>query len=67
MNIIHAPRLVVKETRVEKPRFPVIDCHNHFLMDSFGGGWDKKPLSNLLEYPGRNWDERVLGPGWRMG
>ena len=41
-------RLVVKETRVEKPRFPVIDCHNH-LMDPFGGGWDKKPLSKLLE------------------
>jgi predicted TIM-barrel fold metal-dependent hydrolase len=27
------PMLVVKETKVEKPRFPVIDCHNHL-----GGG-----------------------------
>src|SRR5262245_288973 len=28
------PMLVVKETRVEKPAFPVIDIHNHF----FGSG-----------------------------
>src|SRR5213593_4347617 len=23
------PTLVVKETRIEKPRFPVVDVHNH--------------------------------------
>jgi predicted TIM-barrel fold metal-dependent hydrolase len=40
--------LEVKETRISNPRFPVIDCHNH-LMAPFGGGWDKKPLSQLLE------------------
>jgi predicted TIM-barrel fold metal-dependent hydrolase len=40
--------LEVKETPISKPPFPVIDCHNHF-MDPFGGGWDKKPLSLLLE------------------
>ena len=40
--------LEVKETPISKPRYPVIDCHNH-LMDPFGGGWDHKPLSQLLE------------------
>ena len=33
---------------VNKPKFPVIDAHNH-LRDPFGGGWDKKPLSELLD------------------
>ncbi len=41
-------QLVTKTTRVEKPRFPVIDAHNH-LGEPFGGGWDKKPLSELLD------------------
>ena len=40
-------KLVVKETRIEKPRFPVIDAHNH-LAEPFGGGWDKRPLNELL-------------------
>jgi hypothetical protein len=30
------PRLVVKETRIERPRFPVFDAHNH-LGPAFGG------------------------------
>ena len=42
------PQLVTKSTQVEKPRFPVIDAHNH-LGEPFGGGWDKKPLSELLD------------------
>lgn len=41
-------QLVTKITRVEKPRFAVIDAHNH-LGTPFGGGWDKKPLPELLE------------------
>lgn len=41
-------KLVTKETRVDKPKFPVIDAHNH-LAEPFGGGWDKKPLSQLLD------------------
>lgn len=41
------PRLSVKTTRVLTPRFPVIDAHNH-LAAPFGGGWDKRPLSELL-------------------
>ena len=42
------PKLVTKTTLVEEPRFPVIDAHNH-LGEPFGGGWDKKPLSELLD------------------
>ena len=42
------PRLVTKVTLVNKPRFPVIDAHNH-LGEAFGGRWDKKPLNQLLE------------------
>jgi predicted TIM-barrel fold metal-dependent hydrolase len=41
-------KLVTKTTLVDKPKFPVIDAHNH-LGEPFGGGWDKKPLSELLD------------------
>jgi len=41
-------KLVTGTTLVNKPKFPVIDAHNH-LRDPFGGGWDKKPLSELLD------------------
>ena len=41
-------QLVAKTTQVDKPRFPVIDAHNH-LGEPFGGGWDKKPLPELLD------------------
>lgn len=41
-------KLVTKTTLVNKPRFPAIDAHNH-LGAAFGGGWDKKPLSELLD------------------
>jgi predicted TIM-barrel fold metal-dependent hydrolase len=53
--------LEVKETYVAHPRFPVIDCHNH-LKDPFGGGWDKKPLSQLLE----NLDEAGIKEFWDL-
>jgi predicted TIM-barrel fold metal-dependent hydrolase len=39
------PRLVTKTTLIAKPKFPVIDAHNH-LFD----GWDKKPVSQLLDH-----------------
>ena len=42
------PKLVTKETAVTKPRFRVIDAHNH-LGEPFGGGWDKRPLTQLLD------------------
>lgn len=41
-------KLVTKTTLVDKPKFPVVDAHNH-LAHPFGGGWDKKPLSQLLD------------------
>src|SRR6476659_11213601 len=41
-------KLVTGTTLVNKPKFPVVDAHNH-LRDPFGGGWDKKPLSELLD------------------
>ena len=41
-------RLVTKTTAVHKPRWPVIDAHNH-LTGAFGGGWDEKPLAALLD------------------
>ncbi len=42
------PKLVTKKTLVNKPRFAAIDAHNH-LGEAFGGGWDKKPLPELLD------------------
>jgi predicted TIM-barrel fold metal-dependent hydrolase len=47
-NFRPRPQLVTKTTRIEGPRFPVIDAHNH-LGELFGGGWDKKPLPQLLD------------------
>ncbi len=41
-------RLVTTETWVNAPRYPVIDAHNH-LGGEFGGGWDQRPLPELLE------------------
>jgi predicted TIM-barrel fold metal-dependent hydrolase len=41
-------KLVVRETDVNRPRFPVIDAHNH-LVEPLGGGWDKRPVTELLD------------------
>lgn len=41
-------KLVTKRTPVEKPRFPAVDAHNH-LGEEFGGGWDRRPVSELLD------------------
>ena len=38
--------LVVGETTIDRPRFPIIDAHNH-LGTPFGGGWDKRPVAEL--------------------
>jgi len=40
-------QLVAKETIVSTPRYPVIDAHNH-LAQPFGGGWDERPVPELL-------------------
>lgn len=42
------PQLVRKTTHPSRPRFPVVDAHNH-LAAPFGGGWDQKPFDLLLE------------------
>ncbi len=41
-------KLVTRATRVERPRFPAIDAHNH-LNEAFGGGWDQRPVQELLD------------------
>ncbi len=40
-------KLVTKTTMIEKPRFPVIDAHNH-LGYPFGKGWIDRPLHEIL-------------------
>lgn len=57
--------LVVKETRIEKPKFPVFDAHNHFG-DDFGGGWIHRPLPEILDVMDRAGVTRVvdLDGGW---
>jgi predicted TIM-barrel fold metal-dependent hydrolase len=47
-NFCPQSKLVTKTTQVEKPRFPAIDAHNH-LGEDFGGGWEKRPLVELLD------------------
>ena len=46
-NFYPRSKLVTKTTLVEKPRFPAFDAHNH--LGEFGGNWDQKPLSELLD------------------
>jgi len=41
-------KLITKTTSLRRPRFPVIDAHNH-LAEPFGGGWDKRPVAELLD------------------
>lgn len=41
-------KLAVKSTLVERPRFPVVDAHNHLGQD-FGGGWIDRPIGELLD------------------
>jgi predicted TIM-barrel fold metal-dependent hydrolase len=47
-NFLPQSKLVTKTTLIEKPHFPAIDAHNH-LGEDFGGGWDKRPLAELLD------------------
>lgn len=39
--------LVTKVTEINKPRFSVVDFHNH-LGNEFGGSWIYRPLADLL-------------------
>ncbi len=47
-DFVPQTKLVVKSTTITQPRFPIIDAHNH-LAEPFGGGWDKRPVSELLD------------------
>ncbi len=47
-NFRPTSKLVTKTTLVDTPKFPVIDAHNH-LAEPFGGGWDQRPVGELLE------------------
>lgn len=40
--------LVTKITEVDRPRFPVIDAHNHLAV-SFGHDWENRPASELVD------------------
>ncbi len=61
-------QLVTRTTLVNKPASPVIDAHNH-LGEAFGGGWDHKPLSALLDVLDEACIERYvdLDGGWGEG
>jgi predicted TIM-barrel fold metal-dependent hydrolase len=41
-------KLVTKQTLITRPKFPVIDAHNH-LAEPYGGGWDVKPMDQLID------------------
>lgn len=41
-------KLVTKTSLIASPRYPAIDAHNH-LAEPFAGGWDQKPLAELLD------------------
>lgn len=42
------PTLVTKRTEVTKPRFPVVDAHNH-IGDDEEGSWFRRPVRELLD------------------
>jgi predicted TIM-barrel fold metal-dependent hydrolase len=41
-------KLVVSQTNIEKPKFPVIDAHNHLGM-SFNGDSDQREVSEIID------------------
>ena len=41
------PALVTRRTAIDRPRYPVIDVHQH-LGGEFGGGWEQRSVSELL-------------------
>lgn len=47
-NFNPTPTLVTRQTAISRPRYPVIDVHQH-LGGEFGGGWDQRPVAALLD------------------
>ena len=64
-NFHPGSKLITRTTWVEKPRFPAFDAHNH-LGAAFGGGWDDRPLPELLDLRGQAGIVRCvdLDGGW---
>jgi predicted TIM-barrel fold metal-dependent hydrolase len=58
-------KLAVPRTQVKLPRFPVFDAHNH-LGGEFGGGWDERPVEELLDILDQAGVEKLvdLDGGW---
>ena len=58
-------KLVVPQTQINQPRFPVVDAHNH-LGGDFGDGWDDRPVEELLAVLDRAGVEMLvdLDGGW---
>lgn len=52
------PALVAKVTDIKKPKFPVIDAHNH--LEIIGDYWLKHPVSELLEVMDRSNVEAIV-------
>ncbi len=59
------PRLVVKETKIERPRFPAFDVHNH-LGPTFGKDWELRSPDELLAVMDQAGVEAIvdLDGGW---
>jgi predicted TIM-barrel fold metal-dependent hydrolase len=59
------PALVAEDRTPLRPRFPVVDAHNH-LGPVWGGGWTDRPLAELLEAMDESGVEAVvdLDGGW---
>ena len=59
------PALVAEDCTPLRPRFPVVDAHNH-LGPVWGGGWTDRPLAELLEAMDESGVEAVvdLDGGW---
>jgi len=69
-DFVPVSQLVSPITRVDEPRFPVIDAHNH-LGATFGGNWIARPADVLLDVLDRSgirvlvdldggWGEHIL-------
>ena len=59
------PALVTQDCTPARPRFPVVDAHNH-LGPVWGGGWTDRPLAQLLDAMDESGVEAVadMDGGW---
>jgi predicted TIM-barrel fold metal-dependent hydrolase len=59
------PALVIQDHTPVRPRFPVVDAHNH-LGPVWGGGWTDRPLAQLLDAMDESGVEAVadMDGGW---